>query len=81
MEYTSFYAHCGRTWADYKSAICEDRCPFCGAEVAPYASINTCGESFLHISARFVPEGGWPAGVAAVEELPGWPKTAVPIVC
>jgi len=49
--------------------------------VAPYASINTCGESFLHISARFVPEGGWPAGVAAVEELPGWPKTAVPIVC
>jgi hypothetical protein len=43
--------------------------------------MDTRGEIFLHISSRFVPEGGWPAGVAAVEDLPGWPKTVVPVVC
>ena len=32
------YKHCGTTWSDEWSCMCNDRCPICNAEIEPWDS-------------------------------------------
>ena len=37
-KYITHYYHCGNSWTDVWSCICNDRCPVCGAEITPFDS-------------------------------------------
>jgi hypothetical protein len=71
--FTNYYVHCRQTWKDTWTAMCNDDCPECGHEIAPYASQDDDGETTLHVRPDFVPEDGWPEGMSAPADLPGWP--------
>lgn len=51
-QFTNYYLHCGVHWRDTWSAMCNDRCPECRAEIEPYKSVDADGETINHVGDR-----------------------------
>jgi hypothetical protein len=66
--YTNHFVHCGVRWTDTWSCQCDDDCPRCGREIEPWASQSE-EEFTIHVPPEWVPENGWPVGIANIEEL------------